>query len=78
MLACSGLFTLGSYVWYNLSFYQAQGRYLFLIENEVIEVPEPPTTELLLMGLFGAAVMLRHRRRGEPARQRSQRRRDWP
>ena len=54
----------------------AQGRYLFLIENEVIEVPEPPTTELLLMGLFGVAVMLRKRRRGEPARERSHRRRD--
>ena len=29
LLLCSGLLTLGSYLWYNLSFYQAQGRYLF-------------------------------------------------
>ncbi|MBN1937495.1 MAG: glycosyltransferase family 39 protein [Anaerolineae bacterium] len=28
-LACSGLLTAGSMLWYNLSFYQAQGRYLF-------------------------------------------------
>ncbi|MBN1641499.1 MAG: DUF2142 domain-containing protein [Anaerolineae bacterium] len=29
LLLCSGLLTLGTYLWYNLSFYQAQGRYLF-------------------------------------------------
>ncbi len=29
LLACSGLLTAGSMLWYNLSFYQAQGRYLF-------------------------------------------------
>jgi hypothetical protein len=29
LLLCSGILTLGSYLWYNLSFYQAQGRYLF-------------------------------------------------
>jgi 4-amino-4-deoxy-L-arabinose transferase-like glycosyltransferase len=29
MLLCSGLLTLAAYLWYNLGFYQAQGRYLF-------------------------------------------------
>lgn len=29
LLLCAGLFTLGTYLWYNLSFYQAQGRYLY-------------------------------------------------
>jgi 4-amino-4-deoxy-L-arabinose transferase-like glycosyltransferase len=29
LLLCSGLMTLGTYLWYNLGFYQAQGRYLF-------------------------------------------------
>jgi hypothetical protein len=29
LLLSSGLLTLGSYLWYNLSFYQAQGRYLY-------------------------------------------------
>jgi hypothetical protein len=29
LLACSGILTLGGYLWYNLGFYQAQGRYLF-------------------------------------------------
>jgi len=29
LLTCSGLFTAGSVWWYNLSFYQAQGRYFF-------------------------------------------------
>ncbi len=29
LLLISGLLTLGTYLWYNLSFYQAQGRYLF-------------------------------------------------
>ena len=29
LLFCSGALTLGTYLWYNLSFYQAQGRYLF-------------------------------------------------
>lgn len=29
LLFFSGMLTLGSYLWYNLSFYQAQGRYLF-------------------------------------------------
>jgi len=29
VLACSALLTAGSFLWYNLTFYQAQGRYLF-------------------------------------------------
>ena len=29
LLACSGLLTLSTYLGYNLTFYQAQGRYLF-------------------------------------------------
>jgi hypothetical protein len=29
LLLSSGVLTLGSYLWYNLSFYQAQGRYLY-------------------------------------------------
>jgi hypothetical protein len=29
LLACSALFTLATLIWYNLSLYQAQGRYLF-------------------------------------------------
>jgi hypothetical protein len=29
LLACSGLLTLGTYLGYNIGFYQAQGRYLF-------------------------------------------------
>ncbi len=29
LLACAGLMTLASVLWYNLDFYQAQGRYLF-------------------------------------------------
>jgi 4-amino-4-deoxy-L-arabinose transferase-like glycosyltransferase len=30
LLTCSGLLTLATYLWYNLGFYQAQGRYLFM------------------------------------------------
>ena len=29
LLLCSGLLTVGTYLWYNIGFYQAQGRYLF-------------------------------------------------
>jgi 4-amino-4-deoxy-L-arabinose transferase-like glycosyltransferase len=50
LLACSGALTLAGYLWYNLGFYQAQGRYLF-----------PALIPLGLMWTLGLKEVLRPR-----------------